>query len=243
MLCSRLSHLTPRAITDIAHDYLTFRKNPYATLNYIYCPYCPSHTLTKSTIQHQIWDCPCIQKFWDLIHHLFNQLNLPFPLTTFNDIITFFSLDDIKSLTSTFKNQLIFNGVFAIWAEYSKLTFEFNQFHQMDAPELDSYINNLTQRLLTRYNSLNHHSFLSMPYIHQDIAFRSHIKGNLDPTKSALQARFYQLKPFLNFNSSNITDTIRQAYLDTWCKHSILGSFQHNKVIFHPLKPPQAHLS
>ena len=133
-------------------------------------------------------------------------------LQHFNDIITFFSLDDIKSLTSTFKNQLIFNGVFAIWAEYSKLTFEFNQFHQMDAPELDSYINNLTQQLLTRYNSLNHHSFLSMPYIHQDIAFRSHIKGNLDPTKSALQARFYQLKPFLNFNSSNITDTIRQAY-------------------------------
>ena len=174
-----------------------------------------------------------------MIHGLFNQLNIPFPLTSFNDIVTFFTLDDIKNLHSTFRNQLILNGLYAIWAEYSHLTFEFTKFHQMDAPELETYISLLVQRIVNRYNSLNHHSFLSLPYIHQDIAFRSHIKGNLDPTKAALQARFYQLKPFLNFNSFNITPAIRQAYLDTWCKHSILGSFQNNKVIFHPLPPPQ----
>ena len=76
-------------------------------------------------------------------------------------------------------------------------------------------------------------------YIHQDIHFRSHIKGTLDLTKSALQARFYQLKPFLNFNPDKITPNIQQAYLTTWCKNSILGSFQQRKVVFHPLQTPQ----
>ena len=119
---------------------------------------------------------------------------------------------------------------------------EFHTFNQMDAPEIDAYMNNLTQRLVDRYNTQNHHSFLSLPYIHHDIHFRSHnniIKGNPDLTKSALQARFYQLKPFLNFNSDKITPNIQQAYLTTWCKNSILGSFQQRKVVFHPLQTPQ----
>ena len=116
------------------------------------------------------------------------------------------------------------------------LHLSFVKFHQMDANELNEYMSNLIQRLLTRYNSYNYHSFLSLPYINQDISFRSHWKGNSDPTKSALQARFYQLKPFLNFDPNNVTSTIRQAYLDTWCRHSILGTFQQNKVIFHPLQ-------
>ena len=189
--------------------YLDFRKKPQATLNYEYCPYCPSNTYTKSTIQHQLWECPCIQNFWALIHNLFDQLSIPFPLSSFNDIVTFFSLNDVKSLQATFKNQLILNGLFAIWAEYSHLTWEFTKYHQMDAPELETYINSLTQRIVNRYNSLNHRSFLSLPYIYQDIAFRSHTKGNLDPTKAALQARFYQLKPFLNFDPYNVTPNIR----------------------------------
>ena len=114
----------------------------------------------------------------------------------------------------------------------------------MDALEIDAYIDHLTQRLVNRYNTQNHHSFLSLPYIHQDIHFRSHIKGNLDLTKSALQARFYQLKPFLNFNPDIITPNIQQAYLTTWCKNSILGSFQQRKVVFHPLQtPPTSHQS
>ena len=116
---------------------------------------------------------------------------------------------------------------------------EFHTFNQMDAAEIDAYIDNLTQRLVNRYNTQNHHSFLSLPYIHQDIHFRSHIKGNRDLTKSALQARFYQLKPFLSFNPDKITPNIQQAYLTTWCKNSILGSFQQRKVVFHPLQTPQ----
>ena len=71
----------------------------------------------------------------------------------------------------------------------------------------------LTQQLVNRYNTQNHHSFLSLPYIHQDIHFRSHIKGNLDLTKSALQARFYQPRPFLNFNPDIITPNIQQAHI------------------------------
>ena len=121
-----------------------------------------------------------------------------------------------------------------------RVTQHFSIFHpEMDAPEIDAYIDNLTQRLVNRYNTQNHHSFLSLPYIHQDIHFRSHIKGNLDLTKSALQARFYQLKPFLNFNSDKITPNIQQAYLTTCCKNSILGSFQQRRVVFHPLQTPQ----
>ena len=174
---------------DIAQKYLIFRKKPQAALKYEYCPYC-SNTFTKSTIQHQFWECPCIQKFWTLIRNLFNQLDITFPLNSFNDLITFFRLEDIKNLESTFKNQLIFNGIFSIWAEYTKLMHEFHTFNQMDAPEIDAYIDNLTQRLINRYNTQNHHSFLSLPYIYQDIHFRSHIKGNLDLTKSALRARF-----------------------------------------------------
>ena len=171
---------------------------------------------------HAFWECPCIQKFWTLIRNLFSKLDITFPLNSFNDLITFFSLEDIKSLKSTFKNQLIFNGIFSIWAEYTKLMHEFHTFNQMDALELDAYIDDLTPRLVNRYNTQNHHSFLSLPYIHQDIHFRSHIKGNPDLTKSALQARFYQLKPFLNFNPDIITPEIQNAYLTTWCKNSVL---------------------
>ena len=85
----------------------------------------------------------------------------------------------------------------------TKLMHEFHTFNQMDAPEIDAYIDNLTQRLVNRYNTQNHHSFLSLPYIHQDIHFRSHIKGNLDLTKSALQARFYQLNLSLTLILTN----------------------------------------
>ena len=180
----------------------------------------------------------------DAHQKLFSKLDITFPLNSFNDLITFFCLEDIKNLESTFKNQLNFNGIFSIWAEYTKLMHEFHTFNQMDAPEIDAYIDNLTQRLVNRYNTQNHHSFLSLPYIHQDIHFRSHIKGNLDLTKSALQARFYQLKPFLNFNPDIITPNLQQAYLTTWCKNSILGSFQQRKVVFHPLHtPPTSHQS
>ena len=116
---------------------------------------------------------------------------------------------------------------------------DFHIFSQMDAPETDTYINNLTQRLVNGYNTQNYHSFLSLPYIHQDIHFRSHIKGNSDPTRTALQARFYQLKPFLNFNPDTISSDIQNAYLATWCKKSILGSFHQRKLIFRPLQTPQ----
>ena len=92
---------------------------------------------------------------------------------------------------------------------------EFHIFSQIDAPEKNTYINHLTQRLINRRNTQNHHSFLSLPCIHQDIHFRSHIKGNLDPTRTALQARFYQLKRFLNFNPDTITPGIPDAYLAT----------------------------
>ena len=93
---------------DIAQKYPIFRKKPQAALKYECRPYC-SNTFIKSTIQHQLWECPCIQKFWTLIRNLFSQLDITFPLNSFNDLITFFSLEDIKSLKSTFKNQLIFN--------------------------------------------------------------------------------------------------------------------------------------
>ena len=76
---------------DIALKYLQSRNNPNAS-KYEYCPYCPSSSLKKSTIQHQLWECPCIQNFWKHIHNLFIQLNMPFPLTSFNDIITFFQI-------------------------------------------------------------------------------------------------------------------------------------------------------
>ena len=66
-----------------------------------------------------------------------------------------------------------------------------------------------------------------------------HIKGNSDPTRTALQARFYQLKPFLNFNPDTISSDIQNAYLATWCKKSILGSFHQRKLIFRPLQTPQ----
>ena len=64
---------------DIAQKYLIFRKKPQAAIKYEYCPYC-SNTFNKSTIQHQFWDCPCIQKFWALIRDLFNQLEITFPV-------------------------------------------------------------------------------------------------------------------------------------------------------------------
>ena len=63
------------------------------------------------------------------------------------------SLEDIKNLESTFKNQLIFNGIFSIWAEYTSLMHEFHIFSQMNALETDTYIDNLTQRLINRYNT------------------------------------------------------------------------------------------
>ena len=40
-------------------------------------------------------------------------------------------------------------------------------------------------------------------------------------------------------NPDKITPNIQQAYLTTWCKNSILGSFQQSKVVFHPLQTPQ----
>ena len=82
------------------------------------------------------------QKFWTLIRDLFSKLDITFPLNSFNDLITFFCLDDIKKLESTFKNQLVFNGIFSIWAESTKLMHEFHTFNQMNAPEIDAYIDN-----------------------------------------------------------------------------------------------------
>ena len=78
-----------------------------------------------------------------------------------------------------------------------------------------------------------------LPMVDVKTTVRSHIKGNPDLTKSALQARFYQLKPFLNFNPDIITPEIQNAYLTTWCKNSVLGSFQQRKLVFHPLRTPQ----
>ena len=222
---------------NIAFDYLTFRKRPLYAQPYEHCPYCPTRTHTKSTIEHQIWSCPSVQPFWKYIRDLFVRLDIPFPIHAFNDLITFFNINDVKSLTNTFRNQLIFNAVYSIWIQYNTIM---RTHTTMDAHEFDSYVATLTSKTIDKYNSVNRHSFLSLPYISQSIAFRSHAQGNADPTRNALQARYQQLQPYLAFNPESIDESTKTAYTTTWCKQNILANFHTNKVVFCPLlAPPQ----
>jgi len=220
---------------NIAHCYLNSINRPLWAKNFEYCPYCPSRTFTKSTTEHQIWSCPSVRPFWEKIRDLFVKLDIPFPIHTFNDLITFFHIDDVKSLTNTFRNQLIFNAIYSIWVLYNGLI---RNLPQMDAQEYTSYVHSLTSKITHRYNSLNHHSFLCLPYISQTIAFRSHAQGNSDPTKNALQARYQQLQPYLAFDPTSIDNSIKHAYTNTWCKNFILAHFHTNMVVFCPLPAP-----
>ena len=77
---------------NIAHCYLNSINRPLWAKNFEYCPYCPSRTFTKSTTEHQIWSCPSVRPFWEKIRDLFVKLDIPFPIHTFNDLITFFTL-------------------------------------------------------------------------------------------------------------------------------------------------------
>ena len=166
----------------------------------------------------------------------FRRLDLHFPIMTFKDFVTFFTLEDTQNLTSTFRNDLIFNAVYAIHSEFHDLMHSWDKLtHRSD---FEDYLEKRLSRLVHLYNKYNHNSLISLPQTAQDIAFRSHAKGNSDPTKSALQVRYRYLQPHMDANLSNLSTQNEKAFNHTWTKHSVLAKIVSRQIHFLPLPVP-----
>ena len=201
---------------------------------YEVCPYCHTSRI-PSTIEHQLWSCPALATFWSRVKDTFRRLDIHFPITNFNDFITFFALSDSHDLTASFRNNLVFNAIYAIHSEFHELM---HKWDDLSASEFQDYLDQREANLIHRYNALNHKSLMSYPHTARDIAFRSHMKGNSDPTKSALQVRYRYLQPHLNVDLTSLSPSMERSFNLTWAKNSVLAKIVSRRIHFLPLPTP-----
>ena len=82
---------------------------------------------------------------------------------------------------------------------------------------------------------------ISTPLQQSHLAFRSHMSGNSDLTKSALQVRYRYLQPRLHVNFLALKETEEKNFKLTWAKASLLAKIDANRIIFLPL-PNLTHI-
>ena len=146
--------------------------------------------------------------------------------------MTFFTLSDSRNLNMTFRNDLVLNAIYAIHSEFHDLM---HKWDKLSATEFEDYLDHRNANLVQRYNALNYKSLIALPHTAQDIVFRSHAKGNSDPTKSALQVRYRYLQPHLNVDLANLSPSMEHSFNCTWAKNSVLATIVSHKIHFQPL--------
>ena len=130
-----------------------------------------------------------------MIRSTFVALGITFPIHSFNDIIVFFQQSDSCKLELIFRNELIFNAIYAIWCEYVDIMAKMDTLKD-DCNEFNDYMEKTkTTFFLTKYDYLNYKCHLILPH-HVRAAenkFISHAQQNPDaptPTQHALLQEF-----------------------------------------------------
>ena len=86
-----------------AFNYLKY-KNPHKRDKYELCPYCTTNT--PSTIEHQMWSCPCIAPLWTLVLNSLDAASIPHTIHSFNDLFLYIEKGNLSDLTLIIRDQM-----------------------------------------------------------------------------------------------------------------------------------------
>ena len=178
--------------------------------------------MNSALLTISFWECPTIKSFWQVVTDVFNNLEITFPLSNFNDIILF-------SKKGNHDIQLIFHHNFM-----TLLTRK-----SPSAQVFDEHLSGTKQRLILKFNELNYNSFLILPHHIRYIDNCNSNNTRRDKSTNGLLARYHLLQPMLTYDLNNPTDSILKAYSLTWCKNNTLGELDGSKIKYKPVSLEQ----